>query len=449
MVSTRSIADTNLEEVGLESKTCPIDVSCVDNVSDHDFDCSICYQVPLDPVVTPCGHLFCWPCLYKWLHTFSQSNQCPICKNRVEENSLVPIFGKGRARSSSADHSSDIPSRPIAFGKTRASSRTTNQNSGFYTIITRQSISTTRRLTRIHALTGILLVALLALSIYYFLGSETMMSPSSSAESLGVGVSAMIGAQMFGAGYAVGGVVAAVLVMCLDIRLEDVGLETKTCPIDTSCVDNAGDNYFDCSICYQEPLDPVVTLCGHLFCWPCLYKWLHTFSRSNRCPICKNRIEENSLVPIFSKGSAISSSADYSSNILSRPIAQGKIGSSHTNNHNSGFNTMTTRQIRSITRRLAHVHALVHALIGIVSVELSIYYFLGPKTTLSSSSSIESFGAGWLSAMAGAYFMFGAGYAVSNVITVVIVMCLDIRVQRLLRHLFSICQDFLFRLFRY
>lgn len=30
---------------------------------------------------------------------------------------------------------------------------------------------------------------------------------------------------------------------------------------------------FECNICYDVAESPVVTLCGHLYCWPCLYRW--------------------------------------------------------------------------------------------------------------------------------------------------------------------------------
>jgi len=35
-----------------------------------------------------------------------------------------------------------------------------------------------------------------------------------------------------------------------------------------------GSSGFDCNICLENVQDPVVTLCGHLYCWPCIYKWL-------------------------------------------------------------------------------------------------------------------------------------------------------------------------------
>jgi|TARA_B110000977_G_scaffold188631_1_gene257137 E3 ubiquitin-protein ligase RNF5 len=31
-------------------------------------------------------------------------------------------------------------------------------------------------------------------------------------------------------------------------------------------------SYFECNICLELASDPVVTQCGHLYCWPCIYK---------------------------------------------------------------------------------------------------------------------------------------------------------------------------------
>ena len=44
------------------------------------FICNICLEITnKDPVVTQCGHLYCWPCLYRWLNT-QQTPCCPVCK---------------------------------------------------------------------------------------------------------------------------------------------------------------------------------------------------------------------------------------------------------------------------------------------------------------------------------------------------------------------------------
>ena len=29
------------------------------------FECNICLELARDPVVTYCGHLYCWPCIYR------------------------------------------------------------------------------------------------------------------------------------------------------------------------------------------------------------------------------------------------------------------------------------------------------------------------------------------------------------------------------------------------
>ncbi|KAE8725149.1 peroxidase 53-like [Hibiscus syriacus] len=53
------------------------------------FDCNICFDLAREPVVTCCGHLFCWSCLYRWLHVHSDANECPVCKGEVTIKTLT------------------------------------------------------------------------------------------------------------------------------------------------------------------------------------------------------------------------------------------------------------------------------------------------------------------------------------------------------------------------
>ncbi|XP_057424842.1 uncharacterized protein LOC130718303 isoform X1 [Lotus japonicus] len=79
------------------------------------FECNICFDLAQDPIITLCGHLFCWPCLYKWLHFHSQSRECPVCKALVEEEKLVPLYGRGKTSSDPRSRSIpgvNIPHRP-------------------------------------------------------------------------------------------------------------------------------------------------------------------------------------------------------------------------------------------------------------------------------------------------------------------------------------------------
>lgn len=79
------------------------------------FDCNICLDLAKDPVVTCCGHLFCWPCLYRWLHHHSDAKECPVCKGEVTTKHVTPIYGRGNAvREPDLDSSLKIPLRPHA-----------------------------------------------------------------------------------------------------------------------------------------------------------------------------------------------------------------------------------------------------------------------------------------------------------------------------------------------
>lgn len=77
---------------------------------DSRFSCNICLEAVVEPVVTHCGHLYCWPCLYRWLEPGMQPEErdslglapafiidrsrrvCPVCKSPCSTPTLVPIY---------------------------------------------------------------------------------------------------------------------------------------------------------------------------------------------------------------------------------------------------------------------------------------------------------------------------------------------------------------------
>ncbi|EPS73080.1 hypothetical protein M569_01681, partial [Genlisea aurea] len=68
------------------------------------FECNICLDVVEEPVVTLCGHLYCWPCIYRWIIGFPPMDEetttppprrCPVCKKEVSEDTLIPLYGRG------------------------------------------------------------------------------------------------------------------------------------------------------------------------------------------------------------------------------------------------------------------------------------------------------------------------------------------------------------------
>lgn len=91
-----------------------------ENSPSSGFDCNICLDYVQDPVVTLCGHLYCWPCIYKWIHHQNSSSetpnkhpQCPVCKNDISQKTLVPLYGRGQTTKPQSDEKAFvIPRRP-------------------------------------------------------------------------------------------------------------------------------------------------------------------------------------------------------------------------------------------------------------------------------------------------------------------------------------------------
>lgn len=73
------------------------------------FECNICFEMASEPVVTSCGHLFCWPCLYQWLHVHSDHRECPVCKGEVTDTNITPIYGRGSSDSNGERVKSNDP----------------------------------------------------------------------------------------------------------------------------------------------------------------------------------------------------------------------------------------------------------------------------------------------------------------------------------------------------
>ncbi|CAG8529417.1 12973_t:CDS:2 [Gigaspora rosea] len=66
------------------------------NSSGSEYECNICFDTASSPVLTLCGHLFCWPCLHQWLEAQSQNPLCPVCKAGCGQDKVIPIYGRGK-----------------------------------------------------------------------------------------------------------------------------------------------------------------------------------------------------------------------------------------------------------------------------------------------------------------------------------------------------------------
>jgi len=98
------------------------------------FDCNICLDTATEPVITMCGHLYCWPCIYKWLELRRESDGafCPICKAEISSDRMIPVYGRGqRSRvdpRQRAPPKEALPPRPP--GQRPASSGSSGRQSG-------------------------------------------------------------------------------------------------------------------------------------------------------------------------------------------------------------------------------------------------------------------------------------------------------------------------------
>ena len=87
--------------------------------ADPRFSCNICFDdVSDDPVVTQCGHLYCWSCLFRWIEPGLTPNErhtlqlppaytttgdrrvCPVCKSPCSLTSIIPIYVRSSSSSS-------------------------------------------------------------------------------------------------------------------------------------------------------------------------------------------------------------------------------------------------------------------------------------------------------------------------------------------------------------
>lgn len=93
-----------------------IDVKKVESGGGGFYDCNICLDIPRDPIVTCCGHMFCWPCFYRLPYDQSGVRECPVCKGEVADKNIIPVYGGSDAsyRSEAEESGLKVPPRPQA-----------------------------------------------------------------------------------------------------------------------------------------------------------------------------------------------------------------------------------------------------------------------------------------------------------------------------------------------
>lgn len=79
------------------------------------YDCNICLEMAKEPILTCCGHLFCWACFYQLPYVYSTAKECPVCKGEVIDANITPIYGNANdTHLSETESGLKIPPRPPA-----------------------------------------------------------------------------------------------------------------------------------------------------------------------------------------------------------------------------------------------------------------------------------------------------------------------------------------------
>lgn len=67
-------------------------------MENSEYQCRICNKLAARPVITLCGHMFCWDCIDRVL-TQDNSSSCPVCRSGVSKETLTPIYITEEAKS--------------------------------------------------------------------------------------------------------------------------------------------------------------------------------------------------------------------------------------------------------------------------------------------------------------------------------------------------------------
>jgi len=98
------------------------------------LECNICYEESDEPVTTMCGHIYCWACVYKWIQTKPDNKYCPVCKNTVKQDKIIPLYPKHYVQEkANAENTDGVPKRPYANREDRNATKSRGVGSNLFT----------------------------------------------------------------------------------------------------------------------------------------------------------------------------------------------------------------------------------------------------------------------------------------------------------------------------
>lgn len=80
-----------------------------------DYDCPICYQLCVQPVVTPCNHFFCFKCEKEIL---KKGMCCPLCRSKFPR-SFAPVVDRSMQKTIEEEMGEDFKKRKMELIKSK------------------------------------------------------------------------------------------------------------------------------------------------------------------------------------------------------------------------------------------------------------------------------------------------------------------------------------------